>query len=359
MNEVQVSHVGIVVDHAEIRVSAPEAGGIAFAQGVECRPAAVAGVLPSVGGQLAHLARAIIANMQIEAVAEHGESGVGGVGRMACVAEAVVNLLNGVLLLVGVNRSLVEGFRLARAGIGHVFLAALLVGHERRAFDKRGGRRQVVSRDVLLADGLGAVPVGLLEQSLHSCQHVERTTADAALGIVHRAYGFHEQLTYLGCLQVGEITAQQGDNGGHDGGRQRRTLRQVVLVARENRGYQRAGSKEVDGLSAVVRHLGTPSLLVAGSYTEEIGQEPAGTVNARRIARNGIEVTTVVAGGTDNQHVAVGSVADGIVHHALLRRVVFAQADIDDAGSVVDGVAYGRSDVLVVLVAVGTGADNH
>ena len=137
---------------------------------------------------------------------------------MVAVTEAVANLGHGVLPLVGVNLVLTERLRFARAGIGHVFPSVLLVGHERCAFDKRGGRRQVVSRDVLLADRLGTVPVGLLKQPFNGSQHVERTTADAALDIVHRAYRFHQQLTYLGCFQVGEIAAQQGGNGGHNGG---------------------------------------------------------------------------------------------------------------------------------------------
>ena len=42
-----------------------------------------------------------------------------------------------------------------------------------------------------------------------------------------------------------------------------------------------------------------------------------------------------------------------------MRRVVLAEADVDDAGTVVYGVADARGNILVVLVAIGTGADYH
>ena len=111
--------------------------------------------------------------------------------------------------------------------------------------------------------------------------------------------------------------------------------------------------------AAVVGHLSPAALLVAGSNTDEVGKEQASPVGTGGVESHRVEVLMVVAGSTHYQHVAVGGVAYGIVDHLGLRRVVLAQTDIDDAGTVVYGIAYGAGHVLVVLVAIGAGTHNH
>ena len=54
-----------------------------------------------------------------------------------------------------------------------------------------------------------------------------------------------------------------------------------------------------------------------------------------------------------------GSVGDGVIDHPGLGRGVFAQAEVDDPGPVVDSIIDARGHILVVLVAIGTHPDHH
>ena len=73
VDKVQILHVGIVVDHAEIGVPFPEARGIAFIQGVLRVSATVGGILPAIKCQLAYLAATVVTDVEIVAVAKHGK----------------------------------------------------------------------------------------------------------------------------------------------------------------------------------------------------------------------------------------------------------------------------------------------
>src|SRR5690606_21139056 len=123
-----------------------------------------------------------------------------------------------------------------------------------------------------------------------------------------------------------------------------------------------AGGEEVYGVRSVVAkgcNQLAPAFPGRGADLDPVRRLPAVEEGSGRVGVGAVEVRAVVTGRVDQQHVVRCCITDGVVHHFLHRREVLTEAHVDDVGAVVDGIADRVGDVLVALVAVRDGAEDH
>ena len=72
-----------------------------------------------------------------------------------------------------------------------------------------------------------------------------------------------------------------------------------------------------------------------------------------------IQIIATIARRIYNQYVLLFAIAQGRIDPIHMGRIGLAKAGIDDLGAIVHRITNGPGDVLIVLISIRNGSENH